>query len=275
MDNERLRALQLARSGQLKQAVALGTSRPCALQAEDVKEVLVRHDKDVQILPGMMTALTDKVSLTRWLMLVNPELGRYLDDRIGTTWRENPQRLELLEAYTEEEGAQYELTMIKALKKKQVTERLTVNPETMFDVCVCPDEKAVRYVLKRAEQTDKVTFFMPESVRKEFPESTRVVFFDESLEEALVAAADVSVDFTNAGALLVNGAVMMTSADSHLWDVCDKASMFRVTDLNYALVRHRAERAYRKRQAWAIRMVRSLSHAGAFALDIRDLEAWL
>lgn len=92
------------------------------------------------VYPGKFQNKTNGISFRRWLTLSNPELDRFIRNRIGSSFDENPEELKKLTKYLSDRNSLSELMQIKQLKKRQLCEFLKreqgieINERSIFDI---------------------------------------------------------------------------------------------------------------------------------------------
>ena len=93
-----------------------------------------------KIYPEKFNNKTNGITFRRWLMSCNHELTSFIDDKIGTTYKQDAVRLEGLLRYTDNSEVLKELEDIKHLKKVQFAEYLKnkqgieIDPDSIFDI---------------------------------------------------------------------------------------------------------------------------------------------
>lgn len=92
------------------------------------------------IYPGKFNNKTNGITQRRWMHLANPELTRFIDEKIGADWKKNPAELKLLKGFEQDETALNELADIKHQNKVKLVnyiekvKGLKVSPNAIFDV---------------------------------------------------------------------------------------------------------------------------------------------
>ena len=105
----------------------------------DILKKTVFHDF-YKLSPEKFTNVTNGIAHRRWLNNANPALSSYLDELIGSDFRENAQKLEELLKYKDDTVALAELRKIKINNKIEFARYLlgrsgsVINPESIFDV---------------------------------------------------------------------------------------------------------------------------------------------
>ncbi len=93
-----------------------------------------------KIYPEKFNNKTNGITFRRWLMSCNHELTSFIDDKIGTGYKQDAVRLEGLLRYSDNSEVLKELEDIKHLKKVQFAEYLKnkqgieVDPNSIFDI---------------------------------------------------------------------------------------------------------------------------------------------
>jgi starch phosphorylase len=111
-----------------------------ALHSDLVRSQLVPDFNDFY--PGRFTNKTNGVTPRRWLMQANVALSAWIDERIGTDWRQNLDRLHDLERFSGDPASQEEFLAIKGANKQKLARTILdrtgirVDPQAMFDVQV-------------------------------------------------------------------------------------------------------------------------------------------
>ncbi len=94
------------------------------------------------IYPEKFNNKTNGVTQRRWLLSSNPELSKWITDRIGHGWEVNLEKLKELEKFINDDASLQQLMEIKYHNKQRLAEYLKVNqnefidPESIFDVQV-------------------------------------------------------------------------------------------------------------------------------------------
>ncbi len=92
------------------------------------------------IAPEKFTAVTNGITLRRWLAAANPRLTELIGDHIGDGFLSDYRELERLKPFAENKKFLDEFAQIKAQNKKRLAEAvfkaqgITINPDSMFDV---------------------------------------------------------------------------------------------------------------------------------------------
>ncbi len=111
-----------------------------ALHSDLVKTELVPDFHE--FFPGRFSNKTNGVTPRRWLCHANPDLSRWIEDRIGCSWRRDLTRLHALEEFAGDSESQREFMAIKHANKRRLTRVIAdrtgirVDPAAMFDVQV-------------------------------------------------------------------------------------------------------------------------------------------
>ena len=90
--------------------------------------------------PERFNNKTNGITQRRWLALCNPELARFITERIGDGWIMDLTQLKKLEAWKNDDGTLKELTAIKHRNKEELcryvqqNEPVTLSPDFVFDV---------------------------------------------------------------------------------------------------------------------------------------------
>ncbi|MDO5713772.1 MAG: glycogen/starch/alpha-glucan phosphorylase [Tissierellia bacterium] len=101
-----------------------------------------RELKDwAEIYPEKFTNITNGITPRRWLLLSNPELTQFIDERIGTEWKFDTGKLKDLSSF-QDENTLMDFREIKFIKKHQLAKviyremGIKVDPHSIFDVQV-------------------------------------------------------------------------------------------------------------------------------------------
>ena len=92
--------------------------------------------------PERFTNVTNGVTPRRWLSQANPGLAALLDQRLGTAWRTDLDRLQALAPLAEDAGFRAAFRTVKQANKQRLARLIhettgwTVNPAALFDVQV-------------------------------------------------------------------------------------------------------------------------------------------
>ena len=92
--------------------------------------------------PEKFNNKTNGVTQRRWLLCCNPDLARFITDKIGHGWETDMSKIKELEKYVDDEAALDELIAIKRHNKQKLAEYLKksqnefLDPESIFDVQV-------------------------------------------------------------------------------------------------------------------------------------------
>lgn len=95
-----------------------------------------------QLYPNKIINITNGISPRRWLHSCNPELSYLIDDKIGTEWVSQLERLQELEAWADDAEFHQRFMAIKHRNKENLAQVIahscgvTVNPHAIFDVQV-------------------------------------------------------------------------------------------------------------------------------------------
>ena len=95
-----------------------------------------------ELWPEKFTNKTNGVTPRRWMVLSNPRLTNLITSKIGDNWIKNLDELRKLEAFVDDAGFRQQWRDIKQAIKQDLanhiykTQRIKVNPESMFDVQV-------------------------------------------------------------------------------------------------------------------------------------------
>ena len=109
-----------------------------ALHTEILKNAELRPF--YELYPEKFNNKTNGVTLRRWLEACDPALAQLIDQCIGGQWRRDPEKLEDLMAFTEDEAVLNRLLDIKQENKRQLCRLLwaaqgvELDPQSVFDV---------------------------------------------------------------------------------------------------------------------------------------------
>ncbi len=93
-----------------------------------------------ELYPHKFNNKTNGVTQRRWLLSANPELAKFITDRIGHGWEKDLSKLKGLEKFAEDAESQKEFLAIKRRNKERLAEYLKVSqnefldPDSIFDV---------------------------------------------------------------------------------------------------------------------------------------------
>lgn len=93
-----------------------------------------------ELYPHKFNNKTNGVTQRRWLLDANPELAKFITDRIGHGWEKDLSKLKALEKFADDPAAQNEFLDIKRRNKERLAEYLKVSqnefldPDSIFDV---------------------------------------------------------------------------------------------------------------------------------------------
>ncbi|MBE6344828.1 MAG: glycogen/starch/alpha-glucan phosphorylase [Spirochaetaceae bacterium] len=93
-----------------------------------------------ELYPKKFNNKTNGVTQRRWLMSANPELAKFITDRIGHGWEKDLSKLKELEKYADDATAQKEFLDIKKRNKERLaaylkeTQNEVIDPDSIFDV---------------------------------------------------------------------------------------------------------------------------------------------
>ncbi len=108
------------------------------LHSELLKTVVL-HDF-YSLYPARFNNKTNGIAERRWLQLANRPLSSVLDKTIGTSWRDNPEDLQQLLNYQDDQKVLNALAAAKRQNKENLaalikkTQGITVSPDAIFDV---------------------------------------------------------------------------------------------------------------------------------------------
>ncbi|MBU1141736.1 MAG: glycogen/starch/alpha-glucan family phosphorylase [Firmicutes bacterium] len=104
--------------------------------AELHTEILKHHEmKNFYMLyPKKFNNKTNGITHRRWLIHTNHELVKILDEKIGTDWRKDLRKLELLDWMRQDEDTQQKIHQMKLAKKQALADRIFENQGVMLDV---------------------------------------------------------------------------------------------------------------------------------------------
>ena len=121
----------------------------CVIGSNKVNGVSALHSKLLknntmpefnQIYPGKFCNITNGVTHRRWLMKVNPELSKLLDDCIGPNWQSDLESIKEFSKFSDDNDVQEKFFNIKLNKKVILAEYIKeetgydINPNSIFDV---------------------------------------------------------------------------------------------------------------------------------------------
>jgi starch phosphorylase len=92
--------------------------------------------------PNKFNNKTNGITHRRWLIHTNKELVQILDEKIGTTWREDLTQLELLDPFKDDEHTQKQIDDMKRAKKQALADRIlelegvNLDVNSIFDIQV-------------------------------------------------------------------------------------------------------------------------------------------
>ena len=95
-----------------------------------------------QFYPDKLNSKTNGITPRRWLLKSNPELSELINDKIGSGWETNLDKLRELEPFVDDQDFQSRFQEIKLNNKHKLADYIgistgvLVSPETMFDVQV-------------------------------------------------------------------------------------------------------------------------------------------
>ena len=110
------------------------------LHTEILKNIVLRDFYAIS--PEKFNNKTNGVSHRRFLLQANPGLSRYITERIGDGWIEQPEKLEGLLAYVDDTESLRELAKVKLAAKKKLCDYIAhdfgiaCNPDGLIDVQV-------------------------------------------------------------------------------------------------------------------------------------------
>ena len=84
--------------------------------------------------PNKFNNKTNGITHRRWLIHTNKELVQILDEKIGTTWREDLTQLELLDPFKDDEHTQQQIDDMKRAKKQALADRILELEGVKLDV---------------------------------------------------------------------------------------------------------------------------------------------
>lgn len=93
-----------------------------------------------KIYPEKFNNKTNGITFRRWLLYCNPLLTKFLDEQIGTSYKQNADDLEKLMEFKEDEVVLNKLLEIKHENKKELcdylknTKGIELNPDSVFDI---------------------------------------------------------------------------------------------------------------------------------------------
>ena len=93
-----------------------------------------------ELYPQKFNNKTNGVTQRRWLLSANPELAKFITDRIGHGWEKDLSKLRGLEKFAEDAESQKEFLAIKRRNKERLADYLKVSqnefldPDSIFDV---------------------------------------------------------------------------------------------------------------------------------------------
>jgi starch phosphorylase len=84
--------------------------------------------------PNKFNNKTNGITHRRWLIHTNKELVQILDEKIGTTWREDLTKLELLDPFKDDKQTQKQIDEMKRAKKQALADRIFAEQGIKLDV---------------------------------------------------------------------------------------------------------------------------------------------
>lgn len=99
-------------------------------------DILKNHEmKDFYLLfPHKFNNKTNGITHRRWLIHTNPELVKILDEKIGTKWRQDLSKLELLDQFRNDAETQKQIDGMKLSKKQALADRILKREGIELDV---------------------------------------------------------------------------------------------------------------------------------------------
>ncbi len=145
-DHERMRRMsiiddahpQMIRMANLAVVGAKKVNGVAEIHSEILKKSLFRDFHELW--PDKILNMTNGVTQRRWLLQANPGLARLISDHIGTGWITSLHELERLKPLAEDSDFLASFRRIKEENKRrlaafiQQTQRLSIDPESLFDV---------------------------------------------------------------------------------------------------------------------------------------------
>ncbi|MBU1094325.1 MAG: glycogen/starch/alpha-glucan family phosphorylase [Firmicutes bacterium] len=87
-----------------------------------------------QLYPKKFNNKTNGITHRRWLIHTNHELVNILDEKIGTEWRDDLRKLELLDWMRQDEDTQVKIDQMKHAKKQALADRILEDQGVQLDV---------------------------------------------------------------------------------------------------------------------------------------------
>lgn len=93
-----------------------------------------------ELYPERFNNKTNGVTFRRWLIACNPQLTSFIDEKIGTGWKQNADLLEELLNYKNNEEVLIRLREIKEEKKNELAsyiydhQNIVLNPQSIYDI---------------------------------------------------------------------------------------------------------------------------------------------
>jgi starch phosphorylase len=84
--------------------------------------------------PNKFNNKTNGITHRRWLIHTNKELVQILDEKIGTSWREDLTKLELLDPFKDDKQTQKQIDDMKRAKKQALADRIYAEQGVKLDV---------------------------------------------------------------------------------------------------------------------------------------------
>ncbi len=104
--------------------------------AELHTDILKRHEMKLfyMLYPNKFNNKTNGITHRRWLIHTNHELVEILDEKIGTEWRKDLRKLELLDWMNQDEDLKNKIHRMKLAKKKALADRIYERQSVNLDV---------------------------------------------------------------------------------------------------------------------------------------------
>ena len=146
IDREKSRVLNIVDGNQIHMARmsiygTKSTNGVAALHTEILKSKVLKDW--YELFPERFSNKTNGITQRRWLGLCNPELSRFITERIGDAWITNLDELKRLESYVNDPASLSQFVEIKKLKKQQLANHIRIyeygyelNTDSILDIQV-------------------------------------------------------------------------------------------------------------------------------------------
>ncbi|MDX9691812.1 MAG: glycogen/starch/alpha-glucan family phosphorylase [Acholeplasmataceae bacterium] len=102
------------------------------LHTEILKNIEMKHF--YTLYPQKFNNKTNGITHRRWLIHTNHELVRILDEKLGTTWRNDLTKLKGLQAFDKDEKTKHQIDLMKQAKKQALADRIYKEQGVKLDV---------------------------------------------------------------------------------------------------------------------------------------------